>query len=509
MGITITNEDPPVTCVYDRRLDFECDVIRLPHASSALATHTASAVVCGKLCRAWGLSSSRAAFAEQACIATLTHTGRNGTLSSIKKAWGLFLRRLLPDFVLDKRLVAIKECCIALASLPSESQEVSLKLLTGKARTRQKAATAETRLPVASLPLPSFLPANVLPKPSELPVPSYNPAKLLSPSVSSLTKKAYGITNLGNTCYLSVTLHLASSLKARVPDAINIRACSAVLETRRGKTNGPFLPTEGLLRSFAPSGQDPHQQQCAIQCFESFLERHVNSLYTSLKLHQECTCSCGEHSYRSVLINVLHLNPTLTVDDTLDLERAISAGCVDDTLVCLNCECGSTVQNRSYRVDDTGPFLVVSIKRAQRDGRSNTAVYTPLVVTCFRGLSYSLIAVVIHSGQDAGSGHYTCLLDEKGWLYCDDSNIIRVVDIVKSLESHERGVTLWLYARLDSNELGPNTRSLSSNSSMCPAPLSPSRVSSSAPFASTRARVRTAQLLMAKASLPTTTTTSR
>ena len=85
VGITTTNEDPPFTCVYDKRLDFECDVIRLPHASSALATHTASAVVCGKLCRAWGLSSSRAAFAEQACIATLTHTGRNGTLSSIKK----------------------------------------------------------------------------------------------------------------------------------------------------------------------------------------------------------------------------------------------------------------------------------------------------------------------------------------------------------------------------------------------------------------------------------------
>ena len=152
-----------------------------------------------------------------------------------------------------------------------------------------------------------------------------------------------------------------------------------------------------------------------------------------------------------------------------------------------------------------------------------------------------------------------------------------MVDIVKSLKSHERAVTLWLYARQDSDELGPNARSLSSNSSTCPAPLPSARVSSitdkelsslcmsslpdvtsisnhvsapfistrarvraaqkpkanaaddgsssrcrsslpdfslvdsclSAPFASTRARVRTAQLLIDKASIPTATFTSR
>ena len=168
---------------------------------------------------------------------------------------------------------------------------------------------------------------------------------------------------------------------------------------------------------------------------------------------------------------------------------------------------------------------------------------------------------------------HVCLMKRGGSAVLTAS---RVVDIVKSLKSHERAVTLWLYTRQDSDELGLNTRSLSSNSSTYPAPLSPARVSSitdkelsslcmsslpdvtsisnhvsapfissrarvraaqkpkanaaddgsssrcrsslpdfsfvdsclSAPFASTRARVRTAQLLMAKASIPTATTTS-
>ena len=80
--------------------------------------------------------------------------------------------------------------------------------------------------------------------------------------------------------------------------------------------------------------------------------------------------------------------------------------------------------------DDTGPFPVVSFEHAQRNGRKNISAYTLLVVTCFRGLSFSLIAAVMHSGQDSGSGHYTYLIDQKGWLYCDDSNTALVTDTV-------------------------------------------------------------------------------
>ena len=111
------------------------------------------------------------------------------------------------------------------------------------------------------------------------------------------------------------------------------------------------------------------------------------------------------------------------------------------------------------------------------------------------------------------------MIDEKGWLYCDDSNIVPVTDTVQSLKSHE----LWLYARQDSDDSGPSTRSMSFNSSACSATLpsttdialSMSAIATSissylsALFSLTRARVLAAQKLMVSVSISKSTTTSR
>ena len=210
VGLTISNDFPPAICVYDRRLEFECDVIRLPHASSALASHIAPAMVCGKLCRAWGLSSSRAAFAEQACITALLAAGRNTALNAIKKGWGLFLRRLQPDFVLDERLSLIKNCCVALADLPKAAQDAHLSQLYQRARNRQKSS-------------PCVKPDVVLRHVKSV---SFN-QELVS------AKRRYGITNVGQTCYLAVSLQIIATLKARAPDSLILRAANSVLDARR------------------------------------------------------------------------------------------------------------------------------------------------------------------------------------------------------------------------------------------------------------------------------------
>ena len=155
VGITIGNSAPPSACAYDRRLAFNCHIIRLPHAAYSLAAHTSPAIMCGALCRAWAVSSSRAPFAEQACLATLRLASRMNPSAVFKRGWGLFLRRLEPSFIAEERLSRIKVCCLALAALAEPDRSVYLARLEALALSRQQ--SAHVGLP-ASLP-PAVHPA--------------------------------------------------------------------------------------------------------------------------------------------------------------------------------------------------------------------------------------------------------------------------------------------------------------------------------------------------------------
>ena len=142
-----------------------------------------------------------------------------------------------------------------------------------------------------------------------------------------------------------------------------------------------------------------------------------------MKLIQDCSCSsCGVHSYSSLTINVLHLAPDK--NNQINLEAAIVASCIDSSTVVLNCQCGQDRQYKSNSIDDTGPFLMVALKRAQlNNARCDTAVSTPLDITLGR-LRYSLICAVMHHSPISNNGHYTCIVNDDGsWLHCDDSRV--------------------------------------------------------------------------------------
>ena len=108
---------------------------------------------------------------------------------------------------------------------------------------------------------------------------------------------------------------------------------------------------------------------------------------------------------------------------------------------------------------DTGPFLIISFKRAQPGNtRSITQVNTDLVMWIAK-LEYRLVAVVLHHGDNTESGHYTCLVEDDGWLLCDDSRVTFIDDVDEFLKANDRCFVLWLYARQESPVIV--TRSLS------------------------------------------------
>jgi hypothetical protein len=453
VGLTITNSCPPAICIYDRRLEFGCDVVRLPHASSALAAHTAPAVVCGKLCRAWALSSSRAAFAEQACISTLLSAGRNTSLNAIKKGWGLFLRRLLPDFILDERLAAIKSCCLALAGLAVEERLVYLQQLEAKARERQRSRRAGTSaaLPGATIAATTAATTTTATTTTAVTTPTTTTA---TTSTASSTPRRSGITNLGNTCYLAVSLQLAASLKARAREALSLRVCQAVSDARLGLTREAVTPSRALVRALLPGGLNPHDPNCASECFERLLECYADTAYTSVQLIQTCTCVCGSTSSKPDVSTFLYLTPR-SKDQSLDLAVAVQREYVDQTRVTVNCStCAAsrrldsynTRQSKCSRITHTGPFGVYALKRAQPGrARCDLPVSTPLTMV-IAARHFTLLAVAFHHGAGSDNGHYTCLVSEQdGWLHCSDRVITPVSNAARFLKDHETEATLWLY----------------------------------------------------------------
>ena len=92
--------------------------------------------------------------------------------------------------------------------------------------------------------------------------------------------------------------------------------------------------------------------------------------------------------------------------------------------------------------------------------RCDIPVTTDLVIR-IASLVYHLVAVVLHHGSSTDTGHYICLVEDNGWLRCDDGDVFLVPDIVESLIANEQRSVLWLYSRQDSAVTF--TRSLSKN----------------------------------------------
>ena len=142
-----------------------------------------------------------------------------------------------------------------------------------------------------------------------------------------------------------------------------------------------------------------------------------------------------------------------------NLQDAVKSCRFEDNQVHLTCDCGITTQSKSISLADTGPFLIISFKRAQPGNtRSITQVNTDLVMWIAK-LEYRLVAVVLHHGDNTESGHYTCLVEDDGWLLCDDSRVTFIDDVDEFLKANDRCSVLWLYARQESPVIV--TRSLS------------------------------------------------
>jgi len=342
--------------------------------------------------------------------------------------------------VSNERLEVVKNCCLAITELPADRRALLLVQIATRARDRQRSCLSPMTSPTQQL---DSLDSNYLPRRT---VAAFSTTTTTTTAYSAVPLIVrHGITNLGNTCYIAVSLQIIASLKARSSNAVTLRAVNAVMDARRGKAKNPYVPSDGLVRSLSLGLQNPYDQQFAIHCIESFLDRNVDSLYTSVMLHQDCTCKCGSHSYSSSLLNVLHV----ASDGLLrqNLQDAIKSCCFEDTQVHLTCDCGSTAQLKSISLADTGPFLIISFKRAQSGNtRSFTQVNTDLVMWIAK-LEYRLAAVVLHYGDSTDSGHYTCLVEDDGWLHCDDSRVTLIDDVDEFLKANDRYSVLWLYAR--------------------------------------------------------------
>ena len=493
VGLTITNDCAPATCIYDRRLDFTCDIIRLPHASSALASHTLPAVVCGKLCRAWALSSSRVAFAEQACIAVLHAAERNTPPNAIKKGFGLFLRRLLTDFFKDERLESIKVLCTLLASLSSDVRASHLRTFESMARARQQAQTASACVALSSSPSllipnspllspprlttlsspsipnsPSPSPPCLIPAtfcspaipttpPCSSSVPnSYAPTDTTRPYTANCLAERHGIRNIGNTCYVSTCLQLAATIHQEIALLQPLRLCDDVIKARRGLSRNPFCPTQSLIRCLCSTSQAPLAANCATECFELFINRYGFTPYIALDYVQTCVCQCGLYNSTSSTFTMLHI-PVPSSNDSLDLNTSVTSSLVDCCKVDLKCVCNSPDVVKQNCITGSGLFAVFSLKRARDDGTiCSSSVFTPptLIIS---GISFVLVGVGLFHPS---SVHYTVLVFDQTWLHCNDAKVTCVPDIAQELHKFASNTTLWLYKRdASSDVLAPRTRS--------------------------------------------------
>ena len=415
VGITIVNSAPPSTCAYDRRLAFNCDIIRLPHAASSLAAHTSPAIMCGALCRAWAVSSSRSSFAEQACLATLRLAARMNPLAIVKRGWGLFLRRLEPSFIAEERLTRIKVCCLALAALSEPDRSVHLSRLESQAFSRQQSSLAD---------ISSFV----------------------APPIGSPPGNKHGIVNHGHTCYAAVCLHLAASLQDLLPDLLtSLDIVAQVRSTRCSVALPPVVPSISFLESLSDS---PLQNNCLLDVMDAFIAQNSLQNYLNFDTLQSSTCNgCIRHFSSESTGNILYVeaNP----GSRSCLSTLVSVALKDTSTVSYHCPCGSSQKRLSIEIVRVSSTLMIGFKRALPNSNKNHAcIVTPRSLSILNR-SFSLKAVGFHHGLTANNGHYTCLVEAtNGWLFCNDDEVSPISNVNDFLaqDHYSSSAMFWVFS---------------------------------------------------------------
>jgi ubiquitin C-terminal hydrolase len=171
-----------------------------------------------------------------------------------------------------------------------------------------------------------------------------------------------------------------------------------------------------------------------------------------IRLLQQRKCdTCDDEHFSPVATSVVHVvlpqKEAALLSGTLKLSDLVQSALTDTSSVNWRCQnCGVTSATKSMQLTQTGCFMFLSGKRSMvHGGKPHVKLLTPLVLEVSQQ-KYNLVAVVFHHGRSSNNGHYTCLVNDKQWLYCDDSTV-HVVNPGETLEANETRAVFWCYYR--------------------------------------------------------------
>ena len=287
----------------------------------------------------------------------------------------------------------------------------------------------------------------------------------LSPTVSSsyLSTSEYGLVglrNAGNTCYqnaiLQCLLRLDDFWKLLViarhdVDTLGRRLLDFHSEVIRSSSSlpnlvSPVMDPRGVREVMGTKNAvwKTKEQQDALEYFLSLLDNlndemkarrgnPVESLFKGSLLSRTTCLSCRHVSDKKDPSFVLCLSVTeKTLQDAL-----VAAYQQPETLKGqdqYSCDkCKKKVDAvRSLEISELPRILVVGLKRFRWTGglaeKNSKVIKCPLAgLHLGRGLTYSLVATVQHSGLSIHTGHYTAHVTEGGkWFLMDDGSVSEI-----------------------------------------------------------------------------------